>query len=642
MLELPSSPMTGTASEDIEEVIIVSEPEKWPEEDHWVRYALPEDCCIRDVSFAGPSALTVTGGENQRVRICDADGNVHCADVVESGKLSLRKEAFRALQICSSPNGALAWRVSGFGAVYASVDPLAVDIRSSGSKQVAVNDHTAFVLGTDGVLTSYRDVGTTAASFVERASVVSCSEGMFGFVVATNGLLVGVTEAGEMVGRLGMSAFNKAGTGWAKIASFREAAVRSVDLTEYNNGFHSVYRVVVVTSDDGVFFVQATKDDLLFKPDVAWAEVLVAQLTRPSASTSDGCLRANFGRDGSLWLWRRGDRFLWRNATAVESVRWRRLNLERPGQRVRDVVASGLRRHDGVLWATLFPSKPGRYEDMLYNSKLHDGRLHPMRLPTHLLKGPVTCVAANDTGACWILTADGDTFILCEKAKWSKLDLTQLGDETRLVHVSLGSDVAWAADADGRVWMRLGDVSAPVDKESGAVPVWIPVESASPEVSVAFCRVAASPALHSAWAVGRDGKVYARLGIYADFRLGVDWAAVPGVDGDAVDVSASDDAVYALTADGRVFRRCGVGVEDHLGTHWRPVPTESAVTSLSSSACDHVYGVDSSGHLCAAVREVVGLSREGSLASATASPRRWLSAPRVASESEEDGWAVVE
>ena len=94
----------------------------------------------------------------------------------------------------------------------------------------------------------------------------------------------------------------------------------------------------------------------------------------------------------------------------------------------------------------------------------------------------------------------------------------------------LSSDSAWAVDSAGKVWMRLGDISSALDRETGAVPVWIPVESASGVASTAaaFSRVSASCSGQMVWAVGMaedGGQVYARLGIYADFRLGVEWVS---------------------------------------------------------------------------------------------------------------------
>jgi hypothetical protein len=137
----------------------------------------------------------------------------------------------------------------------------------------------------------------------------------------------------------------------------------------------------------------------------------------------------------------------------------------------------------------------------------------------------------------------------------------------RFVHLSIGLDVAWAVDSDGKMWMRIGDVNHPKDKESGAVPVWIPVESAS-SAETKFSRVSASSSssssLNIVWAVGDgDGRVYARLGIYGNFRLGLDWTAVPGVT-NAVDVKASDSAVYVLTGNGRVLRRRNLSLSHGL------------------------------------------------------------------------------
>ena len=87
---------------------------------------------------------------------------------------------------------------------------------------------------------------------------------------------------------------------------------------------------------------------------------------------------------------------------------------------------------------------------------------------------------------------------------------------------------AWAVDSAGKVWMRLGDISSALDRETGAVPVWTPVESASgASTNVAFSRVSASCSGQMVWAIGAEdgGEVYARLVIYADFRLGVEWVS---------------------------------------------------------------------------------------------------------------------
>ena len=160
-----------------------------------------------------------------------------------------------------------------------------------------------------------------------------------------------------------------------------------------------------------------------------------------------------FGRDESLWLWHReGDAssrpaVMYRNCAEATGLAWRGLGLELQsgggggGQRVRDVVVSGMRGLEGVLFAALFPQKPGRHDGTLAYSKLHDGRLHRVPLPPALFKSALACVATAP-GACWALTADGRAFVLAgdglETGRWSRVDLSQLdGDGDKFVHLSL-------------------------------------------------------------------------------------------------------------------------------------------------------------------------------------------------------------
>ena len=158
-----------------------------------------------------------------------------------------------------------------------------------------------------------------------------------------------------------------------------------------------------------------------------------------------------FGRDESLWLWHRESddasrpTVMYRNCAEAAGFAWRGLGLElqQSGgqQRVRDVVVSGMRGLEGVLFAALFPQRPGRHDGTLAYSKLHDGRLHCVPLPPALFKSALACVATAP-GACWALTADGRAFVLAgdglETGRWSRVDLSQLdGDGDKFVHLSL-------------------------------------------------------------------------------------------------------------------------------------------------------------------------------------------------------------
>ena len=621
-----------------------------PEDVNWTAYEIPktesgggddESLCIVDISPASenPGAPMHVIFRGEKVFSCSEK---YEAAAAATSQLSLVKMPdLQAAQISLSANGLLYWKISARSAFAANGCGGWSEV-SMGARQVAVNDGTAFLLSVDGVLSAHRNL-SASIRISTSPEVVACEAGMLSSVAATNGMLLALTAEGqELLGRVGMTASNSTGTSWAKIASLKHA-VQSVDLCENHDGVRSSYKVLAVTSEQRLFFVRAAKDDLLFKPDLDWLEISVLGVTKSGLARQ---LRAKFGRDESVWLWHRESdasrrAVIYRNCASAAGVRWRRLCLEQSGQRVRDVIASGMCKLEGVLFATLFPPKPGRHEGSLAYSKLHDGRLRQVPLPARLFKSAVVCIATAPE-ACWALTADGRAFMLAkdglESGGWHQIDLSQLdGDGVRFAHLSLSADSAWAVDSGGRVWMRLGDISSPRDRETGGVPVWIPVESASAS-AVMFSRVSSAPAGHMVWAVGaEDGEVYARLGIYADFRLGVEWVPVCGVR-NAVAVETSDEAAYALTAEGRLFRRCGITREDYVGTCWREVPAgpdgHGALTAVSATVCDALYGVDRAGRICELVREVVDMKRPPEV-------RRLLSFPRVRSD-EDGGWALVE
>ena len=52
-----------------------------------------------------------------------------------------------------------------------------------------------------------------------------------------------------------------------------------MDLCENYDGVRSSYKVIVVTSEQRLFFARATKDDLLFRPDLEWMELSVPGVT---------------------------------------------------------------------------------------------------------------------------------------------------------------------------------------------------------------------------------------------------------------------------------------------------------------------------------------------------------------------------
>ncbi len=218
--------------------------------------------------------------------------------------------------------------------------------------------------------------------------------------------------------------------------------------------------------------------------------------------------------------------------------RWRALALSssRSGGawRAKHLAAGGLYRQEGVLWVVAFsPLKPGA-NDMFY-CKFHDRKLHRVSLPARL-RSPLVSVSAAPE-ALWILSARGEVFARTETTAdrpegdggWRRLDLSQLEREGAgwLRSLSLGSDAAWAADANGKVWMRLGPLaeSSSSSHARQPTPVWIPVDgvrggSAAEEGQdlPRLAKVAASTSIHIVWALDEKGRVYVRDGIFPDFR----------------------------------------------------------------------------------------------------------------------------
>lgn len=83
--------------------------------------------------------------------------------------------------------------------------------------------------------------------------------------------------------------------------------------------------------------------------------------------------------------------------------------------------------------------------------------------------------------ALWGLTSSGDIHGRCSITtmnpigdSWRQLSLSTL-NSTQFVHISCGSDVAWAVDDKGEVYMRIGSLRPPGAQDMS--PAWNKVES---------------------------------------------------------------------------------------------------------------------------------------------------------------------
>lgn len=83
--------------------------------------------------------------------------------------------------------------------------------------------------------------------------------------------------------------------------------------------------------------------------------------------------------------------------------------------------------------------------------------------------------------ALWALTSSGDihgrcdiTTTNCVGKQWRQMNLSTL-NFTQFIHISCGSEVSWAVDDKGEVYMRIGSLRPPGLQDMS--PAWNKVES---------------------------------------------------------------------------------------------------------------------------------------------------------------------
>lgn len=83
----------------------------------------------------------------------------------------------------------------------------------------------------------------------------------------------------------------------------------------------------------------------------------------------------------------------------------------------------------------------------------------------------------------WVLTSTGDihgrcgiTSTDCTGNEWRQINLSMLRS-THFVHLSCGSEVAWAIDGQGEVYMRIGSLRPPGAQDMS--PAWNKVEKSA-------------------------------------------------------------------------------------------------------------------------------------------------------------------
>lgn len=97
-----------------------------------------------------------------------------------------------------------------------------------------------------------------------------------------------------------------------------------------------------------------------------------------------------------------------------------------------------------------------------------------------------------------------------------------------LTSVSISSEVAWAVDLRGEVWMRLGSLKPPTT--ASLPPAWVPVDSGQLAPSgCQFASVFLGPKNDAVWAIDAQHQVYVRSAVLPELPVGVEWVPVMGV-----------------------------------------------------------------------------------------------------------------
>ncbi|XP_038076272.1 tectonin beta-propeller repeat-containing protein 2-like [Patiria miniata] len=190
--------------------------------------------------------------------------------------------------------------------------------------------------------------------------------------------------------------------------------------------------------------------------------------------------------------------------------------------------------------------------------------------------------ATSDT--MWALQEDGDIYVrkqISERCpqglSWKKLVLDQLGP-CKVVHFSCGADVVWACDNEGMIHLRIG-VDIPYDE--ALPPAWVPVDGRASGFGACFEQVFCSVDNRLVWALDNKRAVYVRKGICEELPVGLEWEVVEGTQATHLCISCS--TVWALCPNGDIACRFGITEKNCMGDYWKKVPGSYKYLSVTQS-----------------------------------------------------------
>ncbi|XP_022096649.1 tectonin beta-propeller repeat-containing protein 2-like [Acanthaster planci] len=202
--------------------------------------------------------------------------------------------------------------------------------------------------------------------------------------------------------------------------------------------------------------------------------------------------------------------------------------------------------------------------------------------------------ATSDT--MWALQEDGDIYVRKQISQrcpqglsWKMLVLDQLGP-CKIVHFSCGAEVVWACDNEGMIYLRIG-VDIPHDE--ALPPAWVPVDGRATGYGAYFVQVFCSIDNRLVWALDNKRTVYVRRGICGELPVGLEWEVVEGTQ--AIHLCISCSTVWALCPNGDIACRFGITEKNCMGDYWKKVP--GSYTYLSVTQSDDLWAISNEGKL---------------------------------------------
>lgn len=205
----------------------------------------------------------------------------------------------------------------------------------------------------------------------------------------------------------------------------------------------------------------------------------------------------------------------------------------------------------------------------------------------------VVDVLASSPSAIWVL---------CKGQIWSRQGITSLSPQgiswefielgshmlEFIIHLAIGTNVAWAVDYKGHVHFRFG--IHPREPGTGMSPAWVDVTDPLTE-EYNFKSIAVSAEDWLVWAVDDENVTYVRKGVTNDFPVGRAWERITG---ELVRrITVSNNRVFALTPSGEVLCRQGITQKNPAGNYWRRLP--GVFEEISSNPLSELWLIDSRG-----------------------------------------------